>query len=52
MEESQEDSLKKLKSLYYQSGVWRKYNWYDFLKEFREIKKELDKPDQKTLWQN
>lgn len=26
-----------LLNIYYQSGIWKKYNWYDFLEELRRI---------------
>jgi len=29
--------MDELKEIYYQSGIWRKYNWYDFLQELCKI---------------
>lgn len=29
--------LKELKEIYYESGIWRRYNWYDFLEKLLEI---------------
>ena len=29
--------MKELKEIYYEAGIWRKYNWYDFLKELSII---------------
>lgn len=31
------EEMLKLLDVYYQSGIWRKYNWYDFLVELKEI---------------
>lgn len=27
-----------LKDIYYKSGIWLKYNWYDFIKKLIEMK--------------
>ena len=34
--------IEELKTIYYESGIWRKYNWYDFLEKLLEIKKQID----------
>lgn len=43
--------MKELKEIYYESGIWLKYNWYDFLIELADIMK-LHKPDSPTLLDN
>lgn len=36
-------NFKELKKIYYKSGIWLKFNWYDFLKEVSIIiKKNVD----------
>ena len=35
--------IDELKDIYYKSGIWLKYNWYDFLKEFLRIANEIKK---------
>lgn len=27
----------ELKKIYYESGIWRKWNWYDFLERLADI---------------
>lgn len=29
--------MQEFKQIYYDSGIWRKYNWYDFLEKLIEI---------------
>lgn len=30
--------MQKLKDIYYQSGAWKKYNWYQFLAALVDMK--------------
>ena len=39
------DDLKELKKIYYESGIWLRWNWYDFLEELVRILRKVDKKD-------
>jgi hypothetical protein len=34
--------MEELKDIYYESGIWLKYNWYDFLKDFYQIMQKIN----------
>ena len=38
------EKMLELLDIYYEAGIWKKYNWYDFLEELVKIRSKRPSP--------